>query len=180
MMDKSHVLEAVAGMVQQLNAIDRPEDAAVAVLEVAGDLLGWDAGYVSTYSEADGTVTGLFFADTEGAERRAVTIPERKTPSEFVSWVLKEGPQMILRDQPELEAEARLRGFGASRRSASLLYVPMKVGERSAGIISVQSYTLRQYGEDDLVLLQLLGNCCAGAIERIRAEQAVESPAAVN
>src|SRR5213075_784738 len=41
------------------------------------------------------------------------------------------------------------------------------------GLLSIQSYTLKAYDHQDLNTLQTLADHCGGALERIRAEQAL-------
>src|ERR1035441_8880092 len=43
------------------------------------------------------------------------------------------------------------------------------------GVLSIQSYTPRAYAQADLNTLQTLADHCGGALERIRAEQALRS-----
>ena len=43
------------------------------------------------------------------------------------------------------------------------------------GVLSIQSYTPDAYTQEDLRTLQALADYCAGALERIRAEQACSS-----
>ena len=173
-MDTTQLLEVLGGMVQELNAATKPEEAAVAVLEIAGGLFGgWDAAYVAIYYEEDGTVSSVYFADTEDHNRIAVPLPARKEPTEYALRVIKECAKLLHRTEDELCAPSELRGFGITRKSASLMHVPMMSGSRPYGIMSVQSYELNKYTGDDLVVLQMLGNCCAGTLARIEAERSL-------
>ena len=62
--------------------------------------------------------------------------------------------------------------FGdTGRRSASLLFVPLRHGGRYLGVFSIQSYRVGAYDRAALELLQALADHAAGALERIRAEQ---------
>jgi two-component system, cell cycle sensor histidine kinase and response regulator CckA len=87
--------------------------------------------------------------------------------------VLREGAQLILR-QPGAQPAEGLAPFGAIERpSASLMFVPVRHGDRTAGILSIQSYTPNAYDESDLAALQALGDYCGGALERLRVEEAL-------
>src|SRR6185369_7976662 len=57
--------------------------------------------------------------------------------------------------------------------TASRLVAPIRKGSTVIGIISVQSHQQHAFVHDDLSLLQTLADCCGGALERIRAEQAL-------
>ena len=60
-----------------------------------------------------------------------------------------------------------------SRPSASLMLVPIRNRTKVIGILSIQSYTPRAYSQADLNTLQTLADHCGGALERIRAVQAL-------
>ena len=61
--------------------------------------------------------------------------------------VLREGAILILR--PREEATDGLVAFGdTGRRSRSLMFVPIRYGERPTGIMSIQSYTPDAYDEE--------------------------------
>ena len=53
------------------------------------------------------------------------------------------------------------------------MFVPVRHGERTAGILSIQSYTPRAYTRSDLAILQALADHCGGALERLRVEEAL-------
>jgi two-component system cell cycle sensor histidine kinase/response regulator CckA len=86
--------------------------------------------------------------------------------------VLREGAQLILRP-PEARATDGLILFGTGRRSASLMFVPVRHGDRVAGILSIQSYRVNAYRPADVDILQALADHCGGALERLRVEEAL-------
>jgi PAS domain S-box-containing protein len=87
--------------------------------------------------------------------------------------VAAQGAQLILRDVGAAGADG-LTPFGAvGRPSASLMFVPVRHGERVAGILSIQSYTPRAYDAGDLAVLQTLADHCGSALERLRIEEAL-------
>ena len=53
------------------------------------------------------------------------------------------------------------------------MFVPVRHGERTAGILSIQSYTPGAYTRSDLAILQALADHCGGALERLRVEEAL-------
>ena len=54
------------------------------------------------------------------------------------------------------------------------MFVPIRNRTRVIGILSIQSYKLKAYDDNDLAALQTLADYCGGALERIRAEQALK------
>jgi signal transduction histidine kinase len=66
--------------------------------------------------------------------------------------------------------------FGdTGRRSASLLFVPLRYRGQYLGLFSIQSYRVGAYDRAALDLLQTLADQAAGALERIRTEQELEN-----
>lgn len=77
---------------------------------------------------------------------------------------------LILRTEDDLKRpiiEEEMFG-DETRRSASLMAAPIKVGEQMIGAISVQSYTQNAYTIDDLNLLVGIGNQAGIAIQNAR------------
>ncbi|HPB30344.1 MAG TPA: EAL domain-containing protein, partial [Candidatus Sumerlaeota bacterium] len=61
--------------------------------------------------------------------------------------------------------------FGnTARRSRSLMFVPILLGDNLVGRLTVQSYTHGKYRESDLRLLQALAEHCGAALARTRVE----------
>jgi PAS domain S-box-containing protein len=54
-----------------------------------------------------------------------------------------------------------------SRYSASLIYVPLIVGDEVTGILSVQSYTRNAYSQEDLNLIEVIARQIAPAIKNV-------------
>ncbi len=159
----------------RLAGIRTPEEAARTIAVVAQDLLGWDAYSLDLYSAGSGTVQAVVSMDKLG-NGEPVDVPHAYPsgpPGPMTRKVLAEGAQLILRDTPVPNGEG-LTPFGAlSRPSASLMFVPVRHGERVAGILSIQSYTPKAYGPDQLAMLQTLADHCGSALERLRIEDAL-------
>jgi len=83
---------------------------------------------------------------------------------------MTEGGQLILRE--DTSGDIDMIPFGdTSRRSASLMFVPIRSGAKVVGILSIQSYTPNAYTEEDLAVLQSLADHGASALERTRTEE---------
>lgn len=165
--------EAFARLGEQLSATATPLAAAEVILETAGQLLGWDAGFLQLYSSETGRLTPVLAYDTKGDARVDATASFRlRRPSPQMRRVIREGGQLILRQPGERPA----RGFGpfgnAARASASLLFVPIRHGGAVAGILSIQSYARDRYTTASLETLQALADHCGGALNRLGAEAA--------
>jgi two-component system cell cycle sensor histidine kinase/response regulator CckA len=164
---------ALAGLGHRLSAASSPLEAARIIVGVAQELLGWDACSLDLYSPESDTIQSVLTMDTmEGRRLDVDHAYPGGPPGPMTRRVLSEGSQLILRETSEL-ADVGLMPFGTGRRSASLMFVPIRHGERIAGVMSVQSYTPQAYDCGDLDLLETLADHCGGALERLRVEAAL-------
>jgi signal transduction histidine kinase/ActR/RegA family two-component response regulator len=96
----------------------------------------------------------------------------RLPPSTTAKRAIGEGGQLILRTPAELAQNDSLPFGNTARRSASLMFVPIRNGSTVIGVLSIQSYTPIAYDRHGLETLQALADHCAGALERISAQEA--------
>jgi len=87
--------------------------------------------------------------------------------------VVTKGAELILREEPFVIPEDVSPIGDPARPSASLMLVPIRNRTQVIGLLSIQSYTPKAYQPADLATLQALADHCGGALERIRAEQAL-------
>jgi two-component system, cell cycle sensor histidine kinase and response regulator CckA len=180
---RAELRTALLDLGYRLAGVRTPEEAARIIASVAQDVLGWDAYSLDLYFAETETVQAIVSMDRVGSGD-PVDVPHAYAsgpPGPMTRKVLAEGAQLILRDAAAPATEG-LTPFGAvSRPSASLMFVPVRHGERVAGILSIQSYTPRAYDPDDLAVLQTLADNCGSALERLRIEEALrESQAQVH
>ncbi len=78
-------------------------------------------------------------------------------------------PMLVLRRPEDLNTRLRnLHTFGDnSRRSASMIYVPLVSGRRCVGVMAVMSYEFNAYGEEHVDLLMAIANQVAPAVEGV-------------
>lgn len=136
-------------------------------------LLPTDAFIVWLYDDENQLVTrsaffdlGVFYRDDE----------DPHPPAGNVARVLKTGEPIAINYSPKEYEVERARTdaiIGSSQPSASLLYVPLLIGNRLRGVISVQTYQFDVYGEPQIALLISVANYMAGALET--AEQFAET-----
>ncbi len=164
---------AFAALGQKLNAAATAEEAARILVDVADELLGWDSCAFRLYSEERKEVADVLHVDT--IDGRHVDFPREPWTKELTPMllrVLKEGPQLILRDEPVVSERNDLVTFGnAAHRSASLMFVPVRDGKKAIGMLTIQSYTPRAYDREDLKTLEALAGHCGGALERIAVQE---------
>ncbi|MFH0793605.1 MAG: PAS domain-containing protein, partial [bacterium] len=161
--------DVIASLGQKLSAVVTPKEAADAVTAAADELLGWDACFLDLYDEEENRLFGLTYIDTVDGVRKeypSMYANEMRRPGKMYIKVLREGPQLLLRDDSS-KAENMITWGNVSRRSASLMYVPIREkGEKNIGVLSIQSYTPHCYSREDSELLQVLGDFCSAALDR--------------
>ncbi len=159
---------------RRLSAARTPEEAARIIVQAAQDLIGWECCSLDLYLPDRDVIQAVLTIDTLGGP--PVDVPPAYVegpPHGMTLKVLREGAQLILREGEQSGPYDGLSAFGSNRRSASLMFVPVRHGERTAGILSIQSYTPRAYTRSDLAILQALADHCGGALERLRVEEAL-------
>jgi PAS domain S-box-containing protein len=157
---------------QNLSSITKPKDAAMLILNTADYLFGWDSAFISYYSHEDDKVYDLATLDTiDGQKREIPGDYEVKGVKYRVEKTLKLDSRLILRDSIASPDPDDLLLFGdINRRSASLMFTPIRKGESIVGIISIQSYRKRAFTQDDLKSLEIFADYCGGALDRIFTE----------
>jgi PAS domain S-box-containing protein len=157
----------------RLTMATEPGEAAWIVVDIAHKLLSWDACYMHLVASAgDGGVIPILNYDTIDGQR--VAVPRARTATALAPMdqkVIEEGGQLILREGAYEPLEGLVTFGNTQRLSASLLFVPIRNGMRVIGVLSIQSYTPKAYDGESLNILQSLADLCAGAMERIQAEE---------
>ncbi len=166
---------AFAKLGQKLSSATSPVAAAQIINAAASDLFDWDAFTLDLYFDDAAEMVPLLNIDTDRSGRRFEidTAGRGGTPSGMSRRVIDHGAQLILREDPlKIPGDSVLIG-DVTRPSASLMLAPIRNRTKVIGVLSIQSYTLRAYDQQNLSTLQTLADLCGGALERIRAEQAL-------
>ncbi len=158
---------------RELSATSITTAAAEIILNAADELIGWDASYLILYDpEQSGRPRPLLAIDTINGERviEYDVVPEK--PSENMLRAIREDGFISLYES--VFDIAPTLSFGDRRqRTLSQMFVPVRSGERTIGVLSIQSYRLHAYTKSSLETLKNLSNHCAGAMERIWAQEAL-------
>jgi two-component system, cell cycle sensor histidine kinase and response regulator CckA len=165
---------AFSNLGHRLSASRTPREAAAIIMEVADKLVRWDACYLHIFTRGGESLTPVLNIDTIDGHR--VPVDQAYVNMELSPMdrrVMREGKLLILRDAA-IENSRELIAFGdKNRRSASLMFVPIRNRDAVIGTLSTQSYSPRAYDESSLDTLQALADHCSGALERIQAEEAL-------
>jgi len=161
---------------KRLSAARTPNETARVILETADELFGWDAGFVNAYDEETDRMECIAALDTLNGQRVVLDVSHFKTvPSTMGRKTLLEGGQIINAVQDERGKQRIVDGDDAEnltpfgnedRPSASLLFVPIRIGSTNVGLLSIQSYSQRFYSREELDGLQVLADHCGGALRR--------------
>jgi len=166
-------LEAVWGLGVQLSQAQGARDAALIITEVADRLFGWDACKLDLYSPDTNQIYQVLTKDTIDGQRQEFPPPySHPEPSPLTKEVIDHGGKLILKD-PAQPMPGAIPFGNRSRPSASAMFVPVRQRSVVCGVLSIQSYTPNAYTQEDLQALQWLADHCAGALERIRAQEAL-------
>jgi PAS domain S-box-containing protein len=173
--------EAFMSLGGQLSTARSPVEAARAIYAAADQLWKWDAGVLTLrLPDSDQVSTVLGWDLTDGERGEIAPAPPGTTPTERMRRIMAKGAELILR-KPGEQPTDHFRPFGdTSRLAASLMYVPVRREGQAIGILSLQSYTPNAYTPEDLRTLQALADYCGGALERLRAEQALHESEELN
>ncbi len=166
----------LAQLGQNLSSASSPQEAARIILGVAENLFQWDAFTLNLYSTEEDLVTPLLNVDTDREGRKFEVKDDfsRKHPTPLSRRIVEQGAELILRSADTDPASVQTRPFGdTTHLSQSLVLVPIRNRTKVIGLLSIQSYTPQAYTQRDLAALQMLGDHCGGALERIRAESAL-------
>jgi len=157
---------------QGLSAARTPREAAQIIAVAADQLFGWDACTFDLTVDSPNKVQTVFSADViDGCRMEFPEGPDIAGP--VIRKILSEGPQLILRKPGDSYPPDATRFGDKQRLSASILGVPIRKENKVLGILTVQSYTVDAYTLEDLAVLQAVADHCAGALERIRAEEEI-------
>lgn len=168
---KSELVFAHLG--RDLSATASAVAAAEIILNAASELIGWDAAYLVLYDPTRGErPRPLLTIDTVDGEKVVEHDAAPERPSENMMRAIREDGFMSLYDGPFAMPEGL--SFGdRTHRTLSQLFVPVRSGARTIGVLSIQSYQVNAYTAESLETLKTLANHCAGALERIWAQEAL-------
>ncbi len=167
-------LSAFATLGKRLSAAQNPKVAAEVIVEVADQLIGWDACLCALCSPEENRLHHLLSMDLIDGKRAECHIePADQEPGFLAQKAIHEGPQLILRDNAAAFPPESTPFGDVKRPSASLLYVPIRNGTGLVGVLSIQSYKPRAYDQHHLQTLQALADHCGSALHRIKSEEAL-------
>ena len=165
--------QVYARLGKNLSATSNAVTAAEIILNAAHELIGWEACYLILYDpQQGGRPRPLLTMDTINNKRVIEQDAAPEKPSENMLKAIRGNGYLSLYEEA-FEVDPALSFGDRTRRTLSQLFVPVQSGERTIGVLSIQSYQAKAYSESSLEVLRTLANHCAGALERIWAQEAL-------
>jgi PAS domain-containing protein len=155
----AHQTAQFSKLSHQLSSATTAAEAAMFICEAADELFHWDDFALDLYSAAKDEVASLLSITTIEGQR--VEIPatlQPRTANALVQRVIARGAEVV---------SARETG----EKDGTTMIAPIRKGERVIGVLFIQNRTPLSYSDTDLATLQTLSDQCAGALERVRAEE---------
>ncbi len=171
--DSQTQIDIFARLGKDLASTTHAETAAQIILDAADQLIGWDACYLILYDpQKGGKPRPLLTIDTIDGERVVQKGAAPEKPSENMLKAIQQGGFLSLYEK-HFDIDPALSFGNIKQRTLSQLFAPVVSGTRTIGVLSIQSYQVHAYQNDQLNLLNNLASHCAGALERIWAQEAL-------
>ncbi|MCX6170343.1 MAG: PAS domain-containing sensor histidine kinase [Ignavibacteriales bacterium] len=137
---------------------------------VVGTLMSSKNFYIALYDEKTGMIEFPYSIDEFDPPR-----PTRKFGTGLTEYVLRTGQAALLNQQKDLELRKKGEVGLSGSPAAIWLGVPLKIGGKSIGVITVQDYeNEKAYGEEEMQLLIFVSEQIAQVIERKRNSYAIK------
>ncbi len=175
----ARLYEEAQGRAERLAAVNRIARAVGATLDL-DELMETVYQEVASIFQADAFFIALYDEVTNELDFRlrvdeGIREPPARRPLEagLTSLVVAEKKPLFIRDlEQERDRFPSPEMWGTMKLPSSWLGVPMLIGERLIGVICVQDYRPRAYGEDEELLLSTIADQVAVAIEQARLYEA--------
>src|SRR5881394_2448473 len=143
------------------------EDLLPVVHQIVGELIPAQNFYIALYDPVHDVLSFPYAVD-----ERDEDFPTKKPGKGLTEYVLRTGQPLLVTPgvQTELERRGEVELIGAP--SIDWLGVPLKIGDRTIGVLVAQTYTPGvRYGEREKEILQFVSTQIAMALERKRTEE---------
>jgi len=144
----------------QLSSATTAASAAMVICEAADGLFQWRDFALDLYDADRDEVRSLLNITTvEGQRLEIPPSPQPKTANALMRRVVEKGAQLL--DTTDVGEHS------------AMMVAPIKKGDKTIGLLLIQNQQPGSYSVHDLETLETLAAQCAGALERVRAEQAL-------
>lgn len=137
-------------------------------------MFNYDSYYFDLYDAEKKYLKNIYAEDTpsDGMNTREVPVEDSYDENDSVLNLISGKAKLTNRNEEVNLEQLQLRPFGfTERRSRSIMVAPLRSDSKIAAVVSVQSYHVNQYMQEDLEVFQTLINQCEAAFNRILAEE---------
>jgi PAS domain S-box-containing protein len=164
--------ESLRRLAQRLTEVRNQKDVGRTVAEESRRLFDHDCFHLSYCLHNENICRGLYTEDTYSGNSSPTETPSTDSSMDSPSMrVVASGKPILLNRTAEPEESEFTPVGDTTRRSLSLMFVPVCWANQVIGVISVQSYSPSRYGEKDLQSLEAFTTQCGGALMRVSAEE---------
>lgn len=172
-LDLQSEINVFAQLGKDLASTSQADVAAKTILDAANTLIGWDAAYLILYDpQQGGKPRPLLTIDTIDGEKVIQKDAVPNKPSVNMIKAIDQGEFLSLYES-RLDIDPSFTFGNTKQFTLSQMFVPVESATRTIGVLSIQSYQSKAYENTQLKLLKDLATHCAGALERIWAQEAL-------
>ncbi|MCX7625492.1 MAG: PAS domain S-box protein, partial [Candidatus Sumerlaeaceae bacterium] len=157
--------EVLAKITADLAAAKTVKEAARSFISHLRELLEFDSCFVRLYDTLTARFINLYAEDTIDGRRVEVDTPT--DVSETAQRILKGESVFLLRDNADEVTEPFSTFGNGTRRSLSLMIVPLSHGDRIIGSVGVHSYSRNAFSAEDFEDFRQLCTHCAAGLEHV-------------
>lgn len=167
MRKRAEQLTALNQIGRSISSLDSLEQALQVTLAQMRRILPLDVFYVGLYNPKESTLSFPLMYDSGRLWNEPDNVAE---PGGWIEQVLiTRQPLLINRTPEQIENAPPTYVLGdVTRHSASIIIAPMELDSRFIGVVSVQSYSLNAYTQEDVLLLSNAAGQIAIAVENAR------------
>lgn len=174
-------LALLSDMMRRLNSARTASEMASILLGTLDEMIGWDSAFVDLLasdterriSPSHLLIPALHVDLVDGVKQPVPPIAYVLPIESNSKRCLTEGPLLVLRTAEEQNGPNPHAFGNADRRSGSLLYIPIQSDAGNFGVVSIQSYALNAFSEEDVKLAQVFIEASTTAIERVRTQDRI-------
>ena len=164
--------ESIQQLSRKLTGCRNVREVGKSMAAQARKIFGYDAFSLYHIDLKENKIIEIYNEDTGEIENNPHEVPVNPPRNIRADPKLLSLPRLINRKNVPQESDKI--PFGETfRLSRSLMFAPISQNEELVGRITVQSYTLDKYNEDNLRLLEIFADNCGAALARTRAEDAL-------
>jgi len=168
--------DALRRLARQLTVSLQPREVGIIASSLLYELFGYDAFALYQINQEENIAEGVYSQDTFLGDDKPVEVETVKNTldmeTDVAPFIL---PSPILINRQEDDKGPIIAPFGdASRRSLSLVFVPIFWEGIQIGSFSLQSYTAGHFQKDILEKLKIFANQIGGALIRAQADELIQ------